>query len=108
MSLDPETGEPDSVRSEAHAPVSHPPALSSWRLLCIWLAVGVQSFGGGGTTLVLIRRAAVEQYGWLSAAEFTRQWGLCQMAPGINLLALVILLGRRVAGMRGIALGLLG
>ncbi len=70
--------------------------------------LSVQSFGGGTATLTLIRRAAVDEQGWVSGAEFGRFWGLVQLAPGINLLALTILLGRRVAGARGIALSLLG
>jgi chromate transporter len=87
-------------------PVSESP--SSWSLLRVWLGLGLHSFGGGAATLYLIRRAAVERQGWLSDAEFARDWAICQIAPGINLLALTILLGRRVAGARGIALALLG
>lgn len=82
--------------------------LSSWHLLRVWLTLSVQSFGGGTATLTLIRRAAVDEQGWVSDAEFGRFWGLIQLAPGINLLALTILLGRRVAGAKGIALSLLG
>jgi chromate transporter len=82
--------------------------LSSWNLLKVWLALSVQSFGGGTATLALIRRAAVDEQKWLSDAEFGRFWGLVQLAPGINLLALTILIGRRVAGTRGIALSLVG
>ncbi|HEX5324074.1 MAG TPA: chromate transporter [Capsulimonadaceae bacterium] len=81
---------------------------SPWRLFLIWLQLGVQSFGGGVATLTLIRRAAVEQEGWISDQEFSRVWALVQLAPGINLLALTILLGRRAAGVKGIAAGLAG
>jgi len=81
---------------------------SSRHLLRVWLTLSVQSFGGGTATLTLIRRAAVDEQGWVSDAEFGRFWGLVQLAPGINLLALTILLGRRVAGTRGIAISLLG
>jgi chromate transporter len=77
-------------------------------LLWIWLNVGIQSFGGGAATLYLIRRAAVERHGWLSDEEFTRYWGICQIAPGINILGLVILIGWRVAGAAGVALALGG
>lgn len=70
--------------------------------------LGFQAFGGGATTLTLIRRNVVEQQGWLSEAEFTRDWALVQIVPGINLLGLTILIGRRVAGAKGVALALLG
>ena len=76
--------------------------------LQVWLLVGLQSFGGGVATLTLIRRAVVEQQGWLPEAEFTRNWAIVQMAPGINLLGLTILIGRRVAGVQGVVLALLG
>src|SRR5437764_14486880 len=88
------------------APPAAPP--SPGLLLRLWFTFGLLSFGGGATTLTLIRRAVVERYGWLSDAEFTREWTLCQLAPGINLLALAILIGRRTAGARGSALALLG
>lgn len=78
------------------------------RLFLLWLSFGVQSFGGGSATLALIRRAAVDQHRWLSEAEFAQEWGLCQIAPGINLLALTLLIGKRVAGTRGIFLALIG
>lgn len=77
-------------------------------VLRVWLSLGLQSFGGGAATLALIRQAMVEQRGWLTDAEFVRDWALCQVAPGINLLALTILIGRRLAGVPGIALSLVG
>jgi chromate transporter len=78
------------------------------RLLRVWFLLGLQSFGGGTATLFLIRRAVVEQQRWLTPDEFTRDWSLCFMAPGINLLCLTILVGRRVAGAAGALVALLG
>lgn len=88
-------------------PASAPP-VPLGALLRVWLLLGAQSFGGGGATLTLIRREVVERRGWLTDAEFVRDWALCHVAPGINLLALTILIGRRVAGGRGVAVSLLG
>jgi chromate transporter len=81
---------------------------SSWRLLWIWTVVGAQSFGGGSATLYLMRRVAVERHGWITDEDFTRYWGICQIAPGINILGLVILIGFRIAGAAGAALSLIG
>ena len=83
-----------------------PPA--SWFLLRVWLLLSLQSFGGGGATLTLLRRTVVERHGWVSEADFTRDWAICQVCPGINLLCMTILLGRRIAGARGIFLCLVG
>jgi len=84
------------------------PHPSSRELLRVWLSLGLQSFGGGAATLALIRRAAVDTHGWVTEAEFARFWSLVQLAPGINLLALTILIGRRTAGAKGIAPALAG
>ena len=40
--------------------------------------------------------------------QFNRNWALCQMAPGINLLGLTVLIGRQTAGVAGIAACLAG
>ena len=101
----------DRELTEAVAPIpdSHAaPRLSAWRQLRIWLNIGIQSFGGGAATLYLIRRETVERYGWLSDAEYARYWGICQIAPGINILGLVILIGWQISGAVGVALGLAG
>lgn len=79
-----------------------------WSLLRIWFFLGVQSFGGGMATLYLIRRAAVDRYRWLTAEEFSRDWALCQAAPGINLLCMTILVGRQVAGLPGAVVAMVG
>lgn len=78
------------------------------RLLYAWLILSLQSFGGGSTTLALIQRTAIEQEEWVTESDFNRYWAICQIAPGINLLCLTILLGRRVAGYKGIFVSLFG
>lgn len=70
--------------------------------------LGLQSFGGGGAMLTLIRRTVIERYGWLTEEEFTRDWALCQVCPGINLTAFTILIGRRIAGGAGAVVCLVG
>jgi chromate transporter len=87
---------------------AEPERPSRLRLAWIWFVLGMQSFGGGTATLFLIERVAVEQYRWLTPEEFTRDWALVQAAPGINLLCMVILVGRRVAGLAGSLAALIG
>jgi len=74
----------------------------------IWFSLSIQSFGGGHATLALIRRAAVQNEAWVTDLEFTQYWALCQIAPGINLFALTILLGRKTGGAAGVAVALAG
>lgn len=90
------------------SPASDAAGASVARLFVLWLLIGIQSFGGGVATLSLIRSAAVDRERWVSGDEFARCWGLVQLAPGINLVALTILLGRRAAGVGGIAASLCG
>ena len=79
-----------------------------WQLFRIWASVGLQSFGGGASTTFLIQRTFIEKHKWLSMEEFTQLWNLCILTPGINLVALTILIGRKLGGAWGIAISLAG
>jgi chromate transporter len=90
---------------EAAAPRALP-GLS--RQLWIWTGIGLQSFGGGQATRQLVYRQFVEVGGWISPLEYAQAWAVCQMAPGMSLVALVALIGRRIAGPAGMAVALAG
>ena len=76
---------------------------SSRALARAWFDIGTQSVGGGTSTLFMIRRVVVERMGWITLREFTESWALSQLSPGIHLVALAGLIGRQVAGLRGVA-----
>ncbi len=80
----------------------------AWRLFLIWAGIGLQSFGGGATTTLLIQREFVEKHNWMTMEEFAHYWNLCLFAPGINLVALTILIGRKLGGIPGIFSSLAG
>lgn len=84
------------------------PNLSAWQLFRIWATIGLQSFGGGASTTFLIQHAFINKYKVMTMEEFTHFWSLCVMSPGINLVALPILIGRKFAGTRGIIASLVG
>ena len=88
----------------------YPPTskLSLWRLFLVWLTLGAQSFGGGVATFALIRDAAVDRFEWVTEEEFLKDNSLSRITPGMNLLALTILLGKRAAGAPGIFVSLAG
>lgn len=88
-----------------HAPIRRP---GYWHLLRLWAIIGLQSFGGGASTTFLIQRTFVETYHYLTAEEFTHFWSLCIPTPGINLVAMTILIGRKLAGRWGILVSLVG
>ena len=74
----------------------------------IFIAVGTQSVGGGTATLLLLRRFLVERQRLIGEREFTEAWALCQLSPGIHLVALAGLLGQRIAGWRGVVVAVSG
>lgn len=71
------------------------------------LLIGLQSFGGGSSTFGLINQLAIQR-GWLSQEEFVQTWALAQMAPGINLIKLTIMIGYRLRGWSGLLAAIAG
>ncbi len=84
------------------------PRPSKWQLFRIWASVGLQSFGGGASTTLLIQRAFIQKHRWLSMEEFMHLWNLCILTPGINLVALTVLIGKKLGGTWGIVVSLAG
>ena len=84
------------------------PRPGKWQLFRIWAAIGLQSFGGGASTTFLIQRTFIEKHKWLSMEEFTYFWNLCVLTPGINLVAVTVLIGRKLGGAGGIAVSVAG
>ena len=89
-----------------------PPAAATgpslWGLFRVWSGIGLQSFGGGASTTLLIQRAFIERSGWLTNEEFLRIWSLGQITPGISLIAVTALIGKRLGGARGVVVSLAG
>jgi chromate transporter len=70
-------------------------------ILMTWFSIGIQSFGGGSTTLYLIRQACITR-GWLTEAEFAKDWALVQISPGINLIKITAVIGYQLRGWPGL------
>lgn len=82
--------------------------LTAGELFRIWASIGVQSLGGGAATTLLVQRAFIDRYRVVTAEEFARLYAQSVMTPGISLVAMAVLLGRRERGTHGIILSLLG
>ena len=76
-------------------------------ILMTWLSIGIQSFGGGSTTLYLIRQACIAR-GWLTEAEFAKDWALVQISPGINLIKITAVIGYQLRGWPGLIAAIAG
>lgn len=44
----------------------------------------------------------VDRRGWLRPADWAEAWGVCQMVPGVNVVAVAALTGYRLAGWAGV------
>jgi chromate transporter len=66
---------------------------------------GARGFGG---VLPWARRMLVEERRWLTAAEFTDLFGLCNFLPGPNTVNMSIVVGARFHGVRGALTALAG
>ncbi len=83
----------------AAASATRPPTLSA--LFLAFGKVGLFSFGGGSTTLVLMQQEVVERRAWLTSRDFLLTMGLSQMWPGVHLIAQSVLIGHRLRGLLG-------
>ncbi len=77
-------------------------------LFLAFVRVGLFSFGGGASTLVLMQQAVMRRHAWLTAREFGFTFGLSRMYPGAHLLAQAVLIGYLLRGMSGAFTCLLG
>jgi chromate transporter len=80
----------------------------AWQLFRLWAGIGFQSFGGGASTQFLIQEQFTARHAWLTPEELLHYLSLCTLTPGINLIALTILIGRKLAGVPGIIASLAG
>ncbi|MCL4487201.1 MAG: chromate transporter [Chloroflexi bacterium] len=76
-------------------------------IFATWSVIGIQSFGGGSSTFYLIHQACIER-GWLDEEEFVRAWALAQIAPGINLIKLTVMVAYELRGWPGLAAAVAG
>ncbi len=77
-------------------------------LLFVWGRVGLLSFGGGQSAQLYAYESLVEKRGWYTPTGWSRDWTLCQLVPGVNLIAFAVLAGSRLAGLAGSAACLAG
>ncbi len=63
--------------------------------------IGLLSFGGGSTTLVLMEQEVVRRRCWLTGHEFLFTMALSRMWPGVHLIAQAVLIGHVLRGFVG-------
>jgi chromate transporter len=82
--------------------VSAPTSSRLRELAVVFGTLGVIGFGGPAAHVALTRREVVERRDWLTDAVFVDYVGLTSLIPGPNSTELVMLIGRRRAGIAGL------
>lgn len=78
------------------------------QLAAIFARVGSTAFGGGGSTLAMLHDEFCQRRPILSNDEFQVLFAIARITPGINILALTVLLGHRSHGIPGALWSLAG
>lgn len=80
----------------------------SWvSVLAGFFRIGATAFGGGSSTTMAMRRLVIAE-GWLTEQEFLDTLVLSRLSPGITIIAQAVLIGKRVAGIRGLLAAVTG
>ena len=96
------------LASSPASPSPPAPPAPTPALLDLLVAFTIVSLCGFGGVLAWSRRMLVEERGWMTADEFNEAYALCQFLPGPNVVNLSVVFGRRIRGVPGAAVALLG
>lgn len=80
---------------------------TNWTVLGVFSLLSVLAVGGGTAVLPEMKALTVTTHQWLTDDQFRNIYGLGQIAPGPNML-MVIVIGYHVAGLPGAALAFAG
>ena len=79
-----------------------------WTLFTSMLYISAFTFGGGFVIVSLLQKKFVEELHWLEEDEMLDMVALAQASPGAIAVNCAILVGRKLAGIPGIAVAVLG
>ena len=79
-----------------------------WTLFTSMLYISAFTFGGGFVIVSLMQKKFVEELHWLEEDEMLDMTALAQASPGAIAVNGAILVGRKLAGVPGIAVAVLG
>lgn len=79
-----------------------------WTLFTSMLYISAFTFGGGFVIVSLMQKKFVEELHWLEEDEMLDMTALAQASPGAIAVNGAILVGRKLAGIPGIAVAVLG
>lgn len=72
-----------------------------WELFITFLKIGAFTFGGGLAMLPLIRKAVVDEKGWMTEEEITDCFAISQSLPGVLAVNAAIYIGNKKKHLAG-------
>lgn len=84
------------------------PSPTAPSLLDLFTTFSLISLYGFGGVLAWSRRMLVEERKWMTPEEFNDAYALCQFLPGPNVVNLSVVFGRRIRGVAGAVVALIG
>ncbi|HEY1861495.1 MAG TPA: chromate efflux transporter [Gemmataceae bacterium] len=84
------------------APSTTEQSTTLWELARLFLKLGTTAFGGPAAHIAILQQEVVERRGWISEAEFLDHLGASNLIPGPTSTELVIHIGRKRGGGRGL------
>ena len=97
---------PETLSAASPPPLTPSPPTPP--LLDLFVAFALISLSGFGGVLAWSRRMLVEERKWMTAEEFNDAYALCQFLPGPNVVNLSVVFGRRIRGLAGAVVALVG
>lgn len=79
-----------------------------WTLFISFFKIGAFTIGGGYAMLPVMQKDLVDRLGWLDEQEFMETIAVTQSAPGAIAVNTAIFIGKRMAGLPGVAAAGLG
>jgi chromate transporter len=98
--------ESDESRPGAVMPARSPFAGGFIQVFLVFSQIGLSSFGG--SVAAWMHREFVERRGWLEESEFAAAFAFARILPGVNIVNLAVLIGRRLKGLTGAAAAVAG
>jgi chromate transporter len=96
----------ESERTTCPAGARPPHSIGLFELFLLFSQLGLSSFGGAVSAWM--HRDFVERRQLISETEFLAAMALCRMMPGATVVNLAVVIGKRLRGAAGAAMGVLG
>jgi chromate transporter len=79
-----------------------------WHIFLVMLRIGAITFGGGYAMIPQMSRDFVARYRWIEEEEIVNLFAVAQSTPGVIALNASLLVGYRIAGVKGALAATLG